>query len=62
MSEYTYELVNKYKYPADRINEIGGAGFDSGWVGPENEQIRIIISTDILHPCSEPIPNVPVPA
>lgn len=60
MSEYTYELVNVYTYPKNKIGEIGGPGFDSGWIGTENEQIRIIISQDYTSPCVQQ--NMPPPS
>ena len=55
--DYDYELISVYKYPKDKIGDIGGAGFDSGWIGPVGgTQTRVIIGANWFSPCSIPCP------
>jgi hypothetical protein len=52
MEEWEYELVQVFKYPSATISQIGGAGFDSGWIGPDDgPQTRLIVSSEIIVPC-----------
>jgi len=53
-SDYDYFLITQYKYSASNINDIGGPGFDSGWVGPEDNQTKVTISSTWHSPCSLP--------
>lgn len=57
---YHYELVNQFSYDANHIDDIGGPGYDSGWIGT-GTQVKVIVGTTIISPCSSTCPPSPPP-
>jgi hypothetical protein len=51
---WTTTLISIYTYPQSAIDEIGGPGYDSGWIGSDTNQTRIVIEESWISPCALP--------